>query len=510
MDGAGAAVGRGGQASGATIAGVRAKIVMLGWLVAGCSVQNPWFGLAGESEGTSGATGTGVGPGGETLLPTTQGPGGSTEEPVTTAVTISTGPLTATEAGTTTGTETSAGTGMSTGPEDTGMMPVPDLDGLCGNGVQDPNEECDDGNADRGDACESNCRHMFRYLEIEVGTAVLDIAAADLDGDGRMDLAVSHAMAALDKPDYSVLLNAGEDGFKVKPQVVQGWTGAPRVLVGQLVGDDRPDLLLVGALGTFQVLANLSEPGALKFNVVDAFLGLPPGPAVAATLADLDANGFVDLLLVSGDSLFVYRNSEGKFMPAAEYGTELKVPSGVVAGAVIANDPGPHVVLSHAGVGDDRSGFINNNGVLMPEQLTAKLCPSGASSLNVGDADMGGSLDVVFGCLSGRVTVAGVDAIKPYVRMFDSGMPGLTSVGVLDLYGDDEAADVYGFSTSNKALVVGLGQDKQFVAVHIEVLAQTPGASVAARIDEGDAPDIAVVLPAVNKVAVFINQTQLP
>ena len=504
------AVGRGGQASGATIAGVRAKIVMLGWLVAGCSVQNPWFGLAGESEGTSGATGTGVGPGGETLLPTTQGPGGSTEEPVTTAVTTSTGPLTATEAGTTTGTDTSAGTGMSTGTEDTGMMPVPDLDGLCGNGVQDPNEECDDGNADRGDACESNCRRMFRYLEIEVGTAVLDIAAADLDGDGRMDLVVSHAMAALDKPDYSVLLNAGEDGFEVKPQVVPGWTGAPRVLVGQLVGDDRPDLLLVGAAGNLQMLANFSQPGALKFNPVNTIQGQPPGLVPAATLADLDANGFVDLLLVSGESLYVYANNEGSLMLAAKHPVKLNFPIGVAAGAVIANDPGPHVVLAHASPGDDRSGFINNDGVLMDDKLPAKLCPNGASSLNVGDADMGGALDLVFGCVSGRVTVAGVDAIKPYVRMFDSGMPGLTSVGVLDLYGDDEAADVYGFSTSNKALVVGLGQDKQFVAVHIEVLAQTPGASVAARIDEGEAPDIAVVLPVVNKVGVFINQTRLP
>lgn len=490
---------------------MRAQILIVGCLVAGCSVENPWFGLAGQDGSTTAgtSTGTGVGPGSETL-PTSQGPA-STDASTTEAVTASTtGPLTATEADSTTSTDTGGSTGTSTGPEDTDA-PVPDMGvGLCGNMIEETGEECDDGNSDPGDGCENNCRRMFRYEAFPVGAAPRDIAAVDVDGDGRTDLVVSHATAVMNEPDYSVLLNQGNGTFKLKAQALTGWTGATRVLVGQLDGDERPDLLLLGIAGNMQILTNASTPGSIKFTMKNVFQGQPPGPVPAATLADLDDNGGDDLLLVGTDSLHVYLNKEGMFAPGAKYGLELKLPNGVVAGAVIKADATPHVVVAHGAVmGEDRSLLLNMAGALKLQPEKGKLCPDGVSSLNIGDADNSGPLDVVAGCASGRITLAGTDMVKPYVRVVDTGVAAINSVGIVDLYGDVDAPEVYGTSTVTKSLVVGVAEGKLFVAIHVEKLEGSPGASVAARIDDDDAPDIAVVLPVAGTVGVFFNQTRM-
>jgi len=34
---------------------------------------------------------------------------------------------------------------------------------ICGNGREDPGEECDDGNYDNGDGCNSSCKVEFGY-----------------------------------------------------------------------------------------------------------------------------------------------------------------------------------------------------------------------------------------------------------------------------------------------------------------------------------------------------------
>ncbi|MBK7825969.1 DUF4215 domain-containing protein [Nannocystis sp.] len=100
---------------------VRSGLFLASLACAGCSIQNPLFELAPET-----STGTGA------MTEATSGPTGGPTTAATTDLT-SGGPTTPTEA--------------TTDP------PPP----VCGDGVQDPGEGCDDGNAVDEDACLNNC-----------------------------------------------------------------------------------------------------------------------------------------------------------------------------------------------------------------------------------------------------------------------------------------------------------------------------------------------------------------
>lgn len=489
--------------AGVRIAAVRAKVVIVGGLFAGCSVENPWFGLATEGETTG--SGTVVGSVGETMVPTTQ-PGPGTDASATSA---STGPLTATEPGTTTG-STSEATSTSTGSGETGV-PAPDMGGVvCGNGVLDADEACDDGNVDPGDGCEANCEPMFGHQEsVAVAAGAYHIAAADLDDDQKTDLVVTHVTGGVLEPDYSLLANKGGGQFEVKATLAVGnFVGATQVLVGQMVGDDKPDLVLVAATsGKPLLFENKSAPGKFQFIPVLMLNGQPFGAVADATLADLNSDGFSDLVLISGEQIFVHINNKvGGFELPWVYGLETKIAVGVSAGPVIKGDNAADVVVVFAGV-PDTTRYLNKIAELSLE-ATMDHCPEGATAVRAGDADAAGPEDLVIGCANGQLTLAGHDGLAAYTRTVMAGLPAIASVGVIDLYGGDEAKDVFGTSPNGKAVLVGVQQGKKVVANYVEMLDDGPTASAVLDFDGDGAPDLAVVFPQSGKVGLLRNQTR--
>lgn len=493
---------------------------MSGWLVvAGCTVSNPWFELAGASETTAGATAaetgtmTGAGPGAETLQPTTQGPGGSTDEPVSAGGTmtgVSSGPVTATEAATiTTGPELT-GTGTSTGEGETGALPDMGVS-LCGNEVVDTGENCDDGNTLAGDGCENNCKFMFEATPLLLLEGAFDLAAADLDIDGMLDMVVSYVTPDMNDPEYTLLLNMGAGSFLAMPKEEAGWIGASRVLVGQLAGDGRPDLLFVAAgTGKLRILENKSVKGQLNFVPTDPVQIGNIAAVADATLVALDGDDYDDLLLVIGEKMSVrLANGMGGLLGGVPYASPLPTPVAVIAGPLIKGDTNNHVGLVHDDLGDDMSGFLNNGaGVLSKKADTQKHCPDGATSARVGDADGGGPIDVVVGCKGGQVVLVGNDGKAPYERKIEAPAPGINSVGTIDLYGGDEFADVYATSAAGKAVVVGVAADKAFVATHVEALSAAPTASAVGDYDGDGAPDLMVVMPKPAQLLLLRNQTR--
>jgi hypothetical protein len=136
-----------------------------------------------------------------------------------------------------------------------------------------------------------------------IGTGVFGVVAADLNGDGSRDLAVGWATAEDTLYHVTVLRNKGAGAFKAATTIdVSSADGfAPTsssVAAADLDGDGRIDLAATaGGTAHLVVLRNL---GGLDFDVATYEAGFGPTRLVAQ---DVDADGWPDLAeAATGDS----------------------------------------------------------------------------------------------------------------------------------------------------------------------------------------------------------------
>src|SRR5262249_13020023 len=123
---------------------------------------------------------------------------------------------------------------------------------LCGNGIIDPGEQCDDGNNIVGDGCQPDCtlpascnngiveRGDFCLLQNQTfptGNAPDVVAAADFNGDGKLDLAVTTLL----EDSVSTLLGNGDGTFQTHQDFAVGFTPTGMV-IADFNGDGKPDI----------------------------------------------------------------------------------------------------------------------------------------------------------------------------------------------------------------------------------------------------------------------------
>jgi hypothetical protein len=153
------------------------------------------------------------------------------------------------------------------------------------------------------------------------------IAAADLDGDGRTDLAVANS----DANDVSLLVNHGDGTFAAP--LNYGTDAVPvSIAVADLNGDGRPDLAVANR-GTSDVSVLLNRGnGALAAPV-----NYPAGPSpLVITAADLNGDGRPDLAVGydgGGNSIVsvLVNQGDGTFARALDYGMNRASTSMVAA-----------------------------------------------------------------------------------------------------------------------------------------------------------------------------------
>ncbi|MDC0723343.1 FG-GAP-like repeat-containing protein [Nannocystis bainbridge] len=195
-----------------------------------------------------------------------------------------TGPATTGDEGTTGGPPVSTGGDEATSsPGTTAVAPA------CGNGIQEPGEQCDDGNQIAGDDCEPNCRPLFAPWDqpIEGSEDAAALALGDLDGDGDDDLVLGFATCSMGQACARVW-HQGDAGFvEVAPIPLPG---APaRLFIADWDEDQVPDLLAAHTAG-FVSLALL--------GTLDLPLEIPyAGDLAAAIVAPIDGDARPDLVI---------------------------------------------------------------------------------------------------------------------------------------------------------------------------------------------------------------------
>ncbi|MFZ4575307.1 MAG: FG-GAP repeat domain-containing protein, partial [Phycisphaerales bacterium] len=152
-----------------------------------------------------------------------------------------------------------------------------------------------------------------------VGDRVEDMAIGDFDGDGDSDLAVglpgSQSSAVLP------YVNRGNGVFDARPSLPTG-PELSAIAVGNLNGDNRSDLAVVGIADAtrVQTYLSLNVAGPLSFA---SGLNQPFANGTGVAIGDVDQDGDRDVVVSSGNGYtVVYRTNPGAVLSREEYRIE--------------------------------------------------------------------------------------------------------------------------------------------------------------------------------------------
>ena len=163
------------------------------------------------------------------------------------------------------------------------------------------------------------------------GDRTYSLSAADMDDDGDLDLVVSN-----DRPDINyVLLNDGSGGFRERIDFGEADWPTRNSTVADLNGDGRPDIVVANRSGDPRAEDSDTpeEDGLRGDNHVclnDGFSPpgftcepVPSGSATTITVADIDGDGFQDLIVPyrdGGQSRIYAGDGTGLFARMADFG----------------------------------------------------------------------------------------------------------------------------------------------------------------------------------------------
>jgi len=335
----------------------------------------------------------------------------------------------------------------------------------------------------------------FTSKDYPVGPAPVVVAVADLNGDGKLDLAALTVGANLVGGVVSVLLGNGDGSFQPARNFP---VTANSIAIADVNGDGKPDLVLGGAPPSVQIPTCGQSATQIMVGNGDGTFSPPQEVALVPSIdsltaaGDVNGDGKADLIVdrvvldsscpAGGVSLFL-GNGDGSFQPEVQLGGsdinrdgigDLVLPSlnkltvllGTGKGNFRPLVPGPNAQSGNE-VLADFNGDKNDDEALLVTQCSGVICfPQNrttnvgialgngdgtyrsaqvffsgghSSELGVGDFNGDGKLDVAainFGTSLLTILLGKGDGTLPGLSTFDVGS-GPDTFTVADLNGDN-------------------------------------------------------------------------
>ncbi|MFE2150376.1 FG-GAP-like repeat-containing protein [Streptomyces lavendulae] len=195
-------------------------------------------------------------------------------------------------------------------------------------------------------------------FELNGGTGPQSIAAADLNGDGHLDLVTSNSSSAT----LSVLLGDGDGGFGTASSVPAGMTLPSKLKLADVNEDGKQDAVIVapGTPGRAAVLLGDGTGGFGTASLLSAGSNL-----TSASVSDLNGDGHVDLAVSSSGShqvLVLEGDGTGAFGSPLAFGLDGATNPQATAVADLDGDGRPDVATANS---NSSATYVKDASVLL-------------------------------------------------------------------------------------------------------------------------------------------------
>jgi hypothetical protein len=227
----------------------------------------------------------------------------------------------------------------------------------------------------------------FTTTAVNVGNGPTRLAAADFDGNGTMDVAVSHTSGVV-----WVLYGNGAGAFPTNRQFPIAGTLAGIVAV-DVDGVNKKDILVANTTGN--AVAYLKNDGTGNFAVTPTFITVGAGGALQMATADFNKDGRPDIVFTSNSGINAQSciNNMGTGYTCSA--SVSPAASGDVAVGDINSDGNPDFVLASGGSTSVFSYLGKGDGTFTQVQST-NIATNAWINIQITDIDKDTYADVIF------------------------------------------------------------------------------------------------------------------
>ncbi|MBI1849408.1 MAG: VCBS repeat-containing protein [Planctomycetes bacterium] len=351
-------------------------------------------------------------------------------------------------------------------------------------------------------------------LDHFTGAQPLDVAAGDVNGDGLVDLVVPSALPG--HGAFTVFLGRGNGDFDdgISTPIGNRVTGPASVALADLDADGDVDLVLANVLDS--TLGVFENDGAGRFTEFSE-TATEAGP-VCVRLADFTGDGAVDLVVAcrrSGAVLVERGFGDGTFGAPSRLALPCGTEASPVSIAVFDFDGDSLLDLAIADETASQVVVALGTGVEPFFRFTSGSCsPVGArpSAIAMADVDRDGFIDVVTAnpdddSVSVMLAIPGSGGAFAAATRFPTGpRPGSQPAGIVlaDVNGDGRV-DVVTTNRGNHTLSVLAGDGAgAFAAPEIHTVGEAPVAAAAVDVDRDGRLDVIVANSQSNAISVLL------